>query len=43
VGSEVVGKGGEFREDAGQEIVEAVDGLGGLLDLGLQTGTDLAQ
>ncbi len=31
----VIGQGGEFGEDACQEIVEPVDGLGRLLDLSL--------
>ena len=42
-GGDVVGQGGEFGEDAGQEVVQSVDGLGRLLDLGLQAAGDFAQ
>ena len=42
-GGDVLGQGGEFGEDAGQEVVQSVDGLGRLLDLGLQASGDLAQ
>jgi hypothetical protein len=34
-GGDVVSQGGKFRECAGQEVVESVDGLGRLFDLGL--------
>ena len=42
-GGDVVGQGGEFGEGAGQEVVESVDGLGRLFDLGLQAAGDFAQ
>ena len=36
------GQGGEFGEDPGQEVVQSVDGLSRLLDLGLQPSGDFA-
>jgi transposase len=42
-GGEVVGERGQFGKDAGQEIVQAIDGLGRLLGLGLQTAGDFAE
>ena len=42
-GGDVVGQGGELGEDASQEVVQSVDGLGRLLDLGLQAAGDFAQ
>ena len=42
-GAHVLGQGGQFGEDAGQEVVQSVDGLGRLLDLGLQPSGDFAQ
>ena len=38
---DIVGQGGEFREDTGQEVVQPVDSLGRLLDLSLQATDDL--
>src|SRR6516165_12389501 len=40
---DVVGQGGELGEDASQEVVQSVGGLGRLLDLGFQATGDLAQ
>jgi hypothetical protein len=42
-GGQVVGQRGEFREGARQEVVQPVDGLSRLPDLGLQAASDLAQ
>ena len=42
-GREVVGQVGQFGKDAGQEIVQAIDGLRGLFDLGLQASGDFAE
>ena len=42
-GGEVVGQVGQFGKDAGQEVVQAIDGLRGLLDLGLQASGDFAE
>ena len=40
--ADVVGQGGELGEDASQQVVQPVDGPGRLLDLGLQSSSDLA-
>ena len=42
-GGDVVGQGSELGEGACQEVVQSVDGLGRLFDLGLQAAGDLAQ
>ena len=42
-GGEVVGEGGQFGKDAGEQVVQAIEGLGRLLDLGLQAAGDFAQ
>ena len=40
---DVVAQGSELGKGASQEVVQAVDGLSGLLDLGLEASGDLAQ
>ena len=42
-GGDVVRQSGKFGEGAGQEVVQAVDGLRLLFDLGLQAAGDFAQ
>ena len=42
-GGDVLGQGGQFGEDTGQEVVQSIDGLRRLLDLGLQAAGDFAQ
>ena len=39
---EVFGQGGQLGKDAGQEIVEAIDRLGCLFDLGLEASGNFA-
>jgi hypothetical protein len=39
---DILGQGGQFREDARQEVVEAIDGLRGLFDLGLEASGHFA-
>ena len=40
---DVAGQGSELGEGASQEVVQSVDGLSCLLDLGLEASGDLAQ
>ena len=40
---DVLGESGQLGQDASQEIVEPIDGLGLLLELGLQSAGDFAQ
>jgi hypothetical protein len=40
---DVLGQGGQLGEDPSQEVVEPIDGLGLLLDLGLQAAGDFPQ
>jgi hypothetical protein len=42
-GLNVLVEGGQLGEEASQEVVELIDGLGLLLDLGLQPAGDFAQ
>ncbi len=42
-GRDVFGEGGQLGKGAGQEIMESVGGPGGLLDLALQAGDELAE
>ena len=40
---DVLGQSGQLGKNAGQQIMEAIDRLGRLLDLGLQAAGDFAQ
>ncbi len=42
-GGDVLGEVGQFGKDSRQQVVQAIDGLGGLLDLGPQAAGDFAQ
>ena len=42
-GGDVVGQGGELGEGTRQKVVESIDSLSRLLDLGLQPAADLAE